>query len=127
MDQNRPKWTRRAFIESLPKLCLSCHYGNVLWTDRKTIRRNGGSCTEIKRMVAICMNFKCGAVYTQMDKEEEGKILSGFFCDRTEVIFVRTLPYHISLGGAVSMILDRDNFAKPGHTYPQGVVDVVSV
>ncbi len=127
MDQVRKIWTRRAFISSLPKCCLKCHREGVLWTDRETIRESGSGCTTIIRNVAICMKSDCGAVFTQINGAEEGKNNSGFRCGRSEVIFVRSLPYHISLGGIVSEVLNRDNFAKPGRSYPQGVIDVARI
>jgi hypothetical protein len=78
----------------------------------------------INCMVAICMNLECGAVHAQQPPNgtHHGQ---GFILGRSDVIFVTTVPYHVSLGGEVGRILSEDNFAKPGVRYKGGVIDVV--
>ena len=67
------------------------------------------------------MNRDCGAVYAQQPRDGR-RYGRGFFYGRGEVTFVNTLPYHISLGGEVATVLSKDDFAKPGRYYPEGII-----
>lgn len=112
MLRHRPKWTRGAFIHSLPKRCLKCYREGVTYKDRKLVRSVPGYQTTLVHMTATCMHRDCGAVFAQQPSDGP-RYGTGFMCGRTEVVFVDTLPYHVSLGGRVAKILAEGNFAKP--------------
>ena len=114
MARDDPKWTRGAFISSLPKRCLKCHRTGVIYDHREIVRETQGGQSVIMCMVAFCMNGDCHAAFAQRDEGDESRDLTGYKTGRADVTFVNSLPYHISLGGRVSEILSEDDFVKPG-------------
>jgi len=110
MTHQPARWTREAFICTLPRACLKCHHKGVICTDKDLVRQEDGHTTTLALYrVAICMNRECSAVYAQQPHDGT-RYGSGFTYGRSEVIFVDTLPYHIPLGGEVGRILDRNAF-----------------
>lgn len=100
---------REAFMRTLPKRCLKCHREGVMWKDVDLVCDEQGT-TLSMYMVAVCTNYQdCGAVYAQQPKDGT-RYGAGFKYCRNDVIFVDTLPYHISLGGAVSDILSSGRY-----------------
>ncbi|MGE5540947.1 MAG: hypothetical protein ACM3TU_01535 [Bacillota bacterium] len=121
-NPNEVKWTRDAFISSLPKHCLKCFREGVSVKDRKLVCEVPGYNSEEHRTVAACMHSDCGAVFAQYEENENVSYLRRHKLCRSEVIFVRTLPYHIPLGGRTSQLLDENDFVKPGTMIMDGEV-----
>lgn len=110
MIEGKRRWSRAAFLVSLPKCCLKCQREGVIYTSKDLVREEKyGQTTLADVRVAICTNTGCGAVFAQRSSQASHDE-NGFRYCRTEVVFVNTLPYHVSLGGEVSRILAENDF-----------------
>ena len=112
MKQSDVKWSREAFISTLPKKCLKCCRVGVSVKSRILEKHLGFGTKSVIRLTAICLNYDCQAMYAQQSSDDEW-CGQGYTCGRGEVIFVHSLPYHISLGGEAGRILSDNDFAKP--------------
>lgn len=114
---DKTKWTREAFLNSLPRHCLGCMRQGVIYTDRDLVREEKyGQSILAMQMVAICCRPDCGAVYAQQPASGP-RIGPGYRYGREEIRLVTHLPFHVPLGGRVSEILDKGDFVLPGRRY----------
>lgn len=112
MTESKRKWSRAAFLASLPKCCLKCQREGIIYTSKNLVRaEEHGQTTLVDIQIAICTNTECRAVFAQRSPQMIHDENDFKYC-RADVVFVDTLPYHVSLGGEVSKILAENDFLQ---------------